>query len=65
VQLGLFKNLIPKKVKMKSVLIGILFLFAQQITFAQDADKTVTLLVSGQGKTQEEAKQNAILSDCI
>jgi hypothetical protein len=47
---------------MKSVLIGILFLFAQQITFAQDADKTVTLVVSGQGKTQDEAKQNALRS---
>jgi len=30
--------------------------------FAQDADKTVTLVVSGQGKTQDEAKQNALRS---
>lgn len=31
-------------------------------TYAQDADKTVTLVVSGQGKTQDEAKQNALRS---
>ena len=30
--------------------------------FAQDADKTVTLVVSGQGKTQDEAKQVALRS---
>jgi hypothetical protein len=29
---------------------------------AQDADKTVTLVVSGSGKTQDEAKQNALRS---
>ena len=29
--------------------------------YAQD-DKTVTLVVSGQGKTQDEAKQNALRS---
>lgn len=28
--------------------------------FAQGVDKTVTLVVSGQGKTQDEAKQNAL-----
>ena len=28
--------------------------------YAQDANKTVTLVVSGQGKTQDEAKQNAL-----
>jgi hypothetical protein len=47
---------------MKSVLIGILFLFAQQITFAQDAVKTVSITVSGSGKTQEEAKHSALRS---
>jgi hypothetical protein len=47
---------------MKSVLIGILFLFAQQITFAQNADKTVSITVSGSGKTQEEAKHSALRS---
>lgn len=30
--------------------------------FAQDTDKTVTLVVSGQGKTQDEAKQVALRS---
>ena len=29
---------------------------------AQDSEKTVTLIVSGQGKTQDEAKQNALRS---
>ena len=29
---------------------------------AQDAEKTITLIVSGQGKTQDEAKQNAFRS---
>ena len=29
-------------------------------TYAQDADKTVTLVVSGQGKTQDEARQKAL-----
>jgi len=29
---------------------------------AQDSEKTVTLVVSGQGKTQDEAKQNALRS---
>jgi predicted DNA-binding protein with PD1-like motif len=31
-------------------------------TFSQTTDKTVTLVVSGQGKTQDEAKQNALRS---
>lgn len=31
-------------------------------TYAQDTDKTITLLVNGQGKTQDEAKQNALRS---
>jgi len=40
------------------LLIGIIVFFAN-ISFAQD-DKTVTVTVSGQGKTQEEAKQSAL-----
>jgi hypothetical protein len=43
---------------MKNILVFILlFLFLH--SYAQE-DKTVTLVVSGQGKTQEEAKQNAL-----
>ena len=45
---------------MKRIVIGLLCLFALNIQ-AQD-DKTVTLVVSGQGKTQDEAKQNALRS---
>jgi hypothetical protein len=45
---------------MKRIIIGLLCLFALNIQ-AQD-DKTVTLVVSGQGKTQDEAKQNALRS---
>jgi hypothetical protein len=41
----------------------IVFLFALNFNaLAQDADKTVTLVVSGSGKTQDEAKQNALRS---
>jgi len=40
------------------LVIGIIVFFAN-ISFAQD-DKTVTVTVSGQGKTQEEAKQSAL-----
>ena len=47
---------------LKSIIITSLFVFLQQIVFAQNADKTVTLVVSGQGKTQDEAKQNALRS---
>ena len=47
---------------MKSLLVVIIFVFAQQITFAQDADKTVSITVSGIGKTQDEAKQSALRS---
>ena len=42
-------------------LILILSLALSIIVYAQD-DKTVTLVVSGQGKTQDEAKQNALRS---
>ena len=43
-------------------LILILALALSINVFAQDADKTVTLVVSGQGKTQDEAKQVALRS---
>ena len=46
---------------MKKLIIMSLLLNLSVITYAQD-DKTVTLVVSGQGKTQEEAKQNALRS---
>ena len=42
-------------------LILILALIINFSAFSQD-DKTVTLVVSGQGKTQDEAKQNALRS---
>jgi len=42
------------------LLLGIITLLAN-VSFAQE-DKTVTLTVSGQGKTQDEAKQNALRS---
>ena len=45
-----------------STIITSVFLFTHLIVLAQDADKTVTLVVSGQGKTQDEAKQNALRS---
>lgn len=47
---------------LKSIIITGLFVFSQQIVFAQDADKTVAITVSGSGKTQEEAKQSAFRS---
>jgi hypothetical protein len=43
-------------------LILILALALNMNAFAQDTDKTVTLVVSGQGKTQDEAKQVALRS---
>jgi hypothetical protein len=48
------------KTIMKYIFLTIALLFALNI-HAQD-DKTVTLVVSGSGKTQEEAKQNALRS---
>jgi hypothetical protein len=38
------------------------FIFSLQTTHAQDVDKTVSITVSGSGKTQEEAKQVALRS---
>lgn len=46
----------------KKLLLLTLILISVNYTYAQDADKTVTLVVSGQGKTQDEAKQNALRS---
>jgi hypothetical protein len=47
---------------LKSILFISLFAFSHQIVFAQDADKTVSITVSGSGKTQEDAKQSALRS---
>ena len=47
---------------LKSIIVTGLFVFSQQIVFAQDADKTVTITVSGSGKTQDDAKQSALRS---
>ena len=47
---------------LKSIIITSLFVLSQQIVFAQDADKTVTITVSGSGKTQDDAKQSALRS---
>ena len=46
---------------MKNLLL-LSFLFISSFSFAQDADKTVSITVSGSGKTQEEAKQVALRS---
>ena len=50
---------------MKNILL-LLFLFcilfSASSLFAQDTDKTLSLVVSAQGKTLEEAKQNALRS---
>lgn len=45
---------------MKKNILLLFFLFSYNI-FAQD-DKTVTLVVNGHGKTQDEARQNALRS---
>jgi hypothetical protein len=47
---------------LKSIVLTSLFVFTQQIVFAQDADKIVTITVSGSGKTLEDAKQSALRS---
>jgi hypothetical protein len=46
----------------KTTLVILLVFCSQLFVNAQDADKTVTLVVSGSGKTQDEAKQNALRS---
>lgn len=49
---------------MKTILmlafIFILFAFSQQTALAQDADKTISIIVSGNGKTQIEAEKSAL-----
>jgi len=50
---------------MKSIIITVLFVFIQQIGFAQDADKTVAITVSGSGQTQDEAKESALRSAIV
>ena len=47
---------------LKSIFIAALFVFSQQVVFAQDADKTVLITVSGSGKTLDAAKQSAFRS---
>lgn len=42
--------------------ICLLVLISQQLVKAQETDKTVTLIVSGSGKTPDEAKANALRS---
>jgi hypothetical protein len=45
----------------KTILITSLIVISTQMVYAQE-DKTITLVVSGQGKTQDEAKQIALRS---
>jgi hypothetical protein len=47
---------------LKSIIITGLFVLSNQILFAQEADKTVAITVSGSGKTQDDAKQSAFRS---
>ena len=47
---------------LKPLFVLVLILFTQQIIFAQDAEKTVEIVVSGSAKTQDEAKQLALRS---
>jgi Na+-translocating ferredoxin:NAD+ oxidoreductase RnfG subunit len=50
------------KTILRTIIIASLFICSQQIVFAQDADKTVTITSSGSGKTKDEAKQSALKS---
>jgi hypothetical protein len=47
---------------LKSIFIITIYLISQQTIFAQDNDKLVSIVVSGTGKTQEEAKDLALRS---
>jgi hypothetical protein len=47
---------------LKTIFIASLFVLSNQIAYAQDSDKTVTITSSGSGKTQDEAKQSALKS---
>jgi len=44
----------------KTIFVLVLILFTQKIIFAQDLEKTVEIVVSGSGKTQDIAKEIAI-----
>ena len=46
----------------KKLFLLILIFISVSYSYAQDAEKTVSLVVSGQGKTQDEAKQKALRS---
>jgi hypothetical protein len=50
------------KLLLKSIIFLLIFICSQQIVFAQDEDKTVSIIVSGSGKTQDDAKQSALRS---
>jgi hypothetical protein len=51
---------------MKKIILSIYLLFSiNLICFAQEADKTVSITVSGSGKTQDEAKQSAFRSAIV
>ena len=50
------------KKSLKRLFVLVLILFTQQIIFAQDTEKNVEIIVSGSGKTQDEAKQLALRS---
>ena len=48
---------------MNKIILSTLLIFSiSLISFAQEAEKTVTITVSGSGKTQDEAKQSALRS---
>ena len=47
---------------MKFLIFIFVFVFSYQITLSQDTDKVVIITVSGNGKTQDEAKQSAFRS---
>lgn len=47
---------------MKSIFITILCVLTMNVLYSQQADKTVSITVSGSGKTQDEAKQSALRS---
>ena len=46
----------------KTIFVLVLILFTQKIIFAQDLEKTVEIVVSGSGKTQDAAKEIALRS---
>jgi hypothetical protein len=50
------------KTILKTIIFTSLFVFSKHIVIAQDADKTVTITSSGNGKTKDEAKQVALKS---